>query len=352
MTRENVHPSVSRWLFVGLILVFIQVAIGGITRLTDSGLSITEWAIIQGTIPPLSLEEWEEAFEMYKEAAGKQFMSLHADMTLGEFKVIFFWEYFHRLWARMMGIVFLVPFLVFWRRKMIPPWLMKRLGVVILLASTAAVFGWIMVASGLNDDRRTWVSAYKLVAHLIIATSLFGYLFWTWLLAKGQRIVSDSKAILGNLPVYAVLLVLVQIILGGLMAGMKAGLVHPHYPVFVNGQAFFSTLFDRNEIGTNSFIDYEGSAFVKAWVQILHRGFAILLLITIFYLYKRMWKIEKMRRSAVNVLGVVVVQYVLGIVTVIGSIGKIPVAWGVLHQGVALILWINLLFIYFISRKD
>ena len=168
------------WLLIGVIMVFVQIVVGGITRLTDSGLSITEWAVIQGTIPPLNEAEWTAAFEQYKTAAKKQFESLHANMSLSEFKIIFFWEYIHRLWARLMGLVFLFPFLYFLWKKYLPKWLVKRLGVVIALAALEALMGWIMVKSGLNEDTRTWVSAYKLVAHLSIATILLGYLFWTW----------------------------------------------------------------------------------------------------------------------------------------------------------------------------
>jgi len=180
--NERVVRRVVRWwLVVGLVMVFFQVFIGGVTRLTDSGLSITEWAVIQGTLPPLNAGEWDVAFEKYKVSAKRQYESLHGDMTMSEFKVIFFWEYFHRLWARLMGFVFIIPFFYFLYKKWMPGWLLKRLGVVILLASAAATFGWIMVASGLNEDNRTWVSAYKLMTHLGIATVLFGYLFWTWL---------------------------------------------------------------------------------------------------------------------------------------------------------------------------
>lgn len=114
----NVARPVRIWLLIGLVMVFIQVVVGGITRLTDSGLSITEWAVIQGTMPPLNEAQWLDAFDKYKVAAKKQFESLHADMSLSEFKVIFFWEYIHRLWARLMGFVFIIPFLYFFDQEM------------------------------------------------------------------------------------------------------------------------------------------------------------------------------------------------------------------------------------------
>jgi cytochrome c oxidase assembly protein subunit 15 len=124
-----VHRPVRVWLFIGVFMVFMQVVIGGITRLTDSGLSITEWAVIQGTMPPTNVVEWEQAFTEYQVMAKKQFETLHADMTLSEFKVIYFWEYFHRLWARTMGFVFIFPFIFFlWKRGSYQR-LLKRLGI-------------------------------------------------------------------------------------------------------------------------------------------------------------------------------------------------------------------------------
>ena len=352
MKREKVHPLVSRWLLAGVVLVFFQVAIGGITRLTDSGLSITEWAVIQGTLPPLNDEEWENAFNLYKEAAGKQYMSLHADMTLSEFKVIFFWEYFHRLWARMMGFVFIIPFLIFMRRKMIPRWLLLRLGVVIALASAAAVFGWIMVASGLNDDNRTWVSAYKLVIHLMIATSLFGYLFWTWLLSLGKGAVPGIRPDVRVLAVWTLFLVLVQIVLGGLMAGMKAGLIHPHFPVFINGQAFFKALTDFQQLNAESIVNYEANLFVKSWVQLLHRIGAYVLVILVVIVGSRLLKTHGHKRLGKVLFGMIGLQFILGVITVVSSIGQIPVLWGAVHQMVALILWITLLYTFYISRDS
>ena len=170
----------------GIVLVFVQVNIGGITRLTDSGLSITEWEVIKGTLPPLNDGAWDTAFEKYKKHATKNFESMHGgeDMSMSEFKVIYFWEWFHRFWARSIGFVFLFPFIFFVFKKWLPTWLIKRLGIVVLFAALSAVFGIIMVYSGFNDDTRTWVSAYKLLGHLSLACLTFGYLFWTWLKVK------------------------------------------------------------------------------------------------------------------------------------------------------------------------
>ncbi|MEM8528215.1 MAG: COX15/CtaA family protein [Bacteroidota bacterium] len=343
----KVRKAVRTWLFIGLVMVFVQVVVGGITRLTDSGLSITEWAVIQGTLPPMNEVEWSEAFELYKVAAKKQYESLHADMTLSEFKVIFFWEYIHRLWARTMGLVFIIPFLFFVVAKWIPKWLMKDLGIVVGLAALAATFGWIMVASGLNEDNRTWVSAYKLVAHLSIATSVFSYLFWTYLKANQPRVkVSQSLGKLRKTAWAVTVLLLIQIIFGGLMAGMKAGLIHPYFPMFVEGDRLMSAL----NAGNADLVNYESSASVKAWVQIVHRTTAYLLTGLIVWFFIKLMKEHlpaRLRRANYVMLGLIGVQFLLGVLTVINSFGSIPVGYGVMHQGVALLLLISMLYIIF-----
>lgn len=345
--NQTIKRPVRIWLLIGLVMVFFQVVIGGVTRLTDSGLSITEWAVIQGTLPPLNQAEWEAAFELYKQAAKKQFETLHADMTLSGFKVIFFWEYFHRLWARLMGFVFIIPFFFFLWKKWMPRWLLQKLGLVILLAIAAATFGWVMVASGLNDDTRTWVSAYKLSVHLGIATTLFGVLFWTWLRAR-QPIVPHLEFPRLKRRVWAIALVLfVQIIFGGLMAGMRAGLIHPHFPAFVEGEKLWGALTASGELSADEIINYEPSQFPKALVQILHRGAAYLLsfLIVVFYFKIRKREVgRKLRLGAQMMMGMLVIQFVLGVSTVINSVGRIPATWGVLHQAGALLLLVTVLY--------
>ena len=335
------------WLLIGVVMVFMQVVIGGVTRLTDSGLSITEWAVIQGTIPPLNQAEWEEAFELYKVKAKKQYETLHADMSLSEFKVIFFWEYFHRLWARLMGFVFIIPFFFFLYKKWIPSWLLRRLGVVIFLAALAASFGWIMVKSGLDAENRTWVSAYKLIIHLSIATTLLGYLFYTWV--KGSRTTLGTKEWqpLRKMSWMVMGVLFIQIVLGGLMAGMRAGLVHPYFPFFVEGDRLLAALQSSSALDASAIVDYEVSASVKAWVQIFHRATAYLLTAVVIYFF------FQLRRSGVPkalqmgnwiMLGMIGVQFLLGILTVMNSFGRIPITYGVLHQAGALVLLCVLLY--------
>ncbi len=348
-TFKPLPRAVRIWLLAGVIMVFFQVVLGGITRLTDSGLSITEWAVIQGTLPPLSTAEWEEAFAKYKEAARKQYETLHRGMSLQEFKYIYFWEYVHRLWARLMGVVFMLPFLWFFWKNLLPKWLLKRLAIVILLASLAAVFGWIMVKSGLHNDQRTWVSAYKLVIHLSIATILFGYLFWTWLLAARPPAVRFPKQpYFRRLAWLVVSLIGAQIALGGLMAGMRAGLIHPHFPLFIRGSAFWEALTTTSDLHWQRFVDYEPARAIKAVVQLLHRAMAWGLLV-----FAAIWHVKLRRLQAPMLLaersrwlyGMLIVQFSLGIITVINCVGRVPVFWGVVHQGGALLTLAAALFL-------
>lgn len=349
MTTRTIEPrgiakSVKVWLFIGLFMVFIQVLVGGITRLTDSGLSITEWAVIQGTIPPLNEVEWQVAFDKYKVAAKKQYETLHADMTLSEFKVIFFWEYIHRLWARTMGFVFLFPFIYFLWKKQLPRWMVKGLGIVVVLAAIEALMGWIMVASGLNNDDRTWVSAYKLVAHLTIAAILFAYLFWIWLRAVQPKTADHHLANLKRWSWGLTTLVLIQIVFGGLMAGMRAGLIHPYFPFFVEGERFLSAL---STTDVSNVVNYEPSISIKAWVQVLHRSTAYLLVIlSVIYVYKSLKQSisQRLRLANYMLITLLISQFILGVLTVINCFGSVPILYGSLHQGLALILLITYVF--------
>jgi len=348
--KNPISKAVQIWLFIGVAMVFIQVVIGGVTRLTDSGLSITEWAVIQGTIPPLNEGEWITAFEQYKVAAKKQYETLHADMTLSGFKVIYFWEFFHRLWARTLGFVFLFPFLYFLWKKQIPNWLLKRLGITVGIAAIVATFGWIMVASGLNNDNRTWVSAYKLVGHLSLATILFGYLIWTWFMAR-QPIRTDDHLIKFKKLGWGIAGVLmIQIIFGGLMAGMRAGLIHPYFPFFVEGERLLSTL-NGNAV---DIVDYEGSASIKAFVQILHRSTAYILSGMIIYFFVKIRKVKISTQLGLGnnlLLGMLSIQFLLGILTIVNCFGKVPLVYGAMHQAGALILLAILLYVNFQFKK-
>ena len=337
------------WLWIGVILVLGQIILGGITRLTNSGLSITEWNILAGSIPPMNLQEWETAFKQYQVFASKQFNALHADMTLEEFKLIFFWEFIHRLWARTMGLIFIFPFIYFLFKQYISKDLLRRLLVVIILAALAAIFGWIMVASGLNNDKRTWVSAYKLVIHLTLGATLFAYLFWT---ALEVSIISKPIVInqfLFNYGWFVIVLIFIQIMFGGLMAGMHAGLIYPHLSILSAPNTFKALL--SGNINYQSIIAYESDIKIKAIVQILHRVMAYIVAASIIYYFIRARVEKSLRPPSTFFLVLLLIQICLGLITITHCIGSVPVFWGVIHQFFALILLGTGLYNIFLLRK-
>lgn len=332
------------WMVLGLVMIFLQITIGGVTRLTGSGLSITKWDIVMGTIPPLNAEAWEAAFELYRETP--QYKRINAGMSLGEFKFIYFWEYLHRLWARLMGFVFIIPFIIFLRKKWIDPGIIRMLLTVVLLAGMVGVFGWIMVASGLID--RPWVNAYKLSIHLSLALVVYGYLLWTILTAinNGVHLLNSNLY-----PVVRLFLVLlcIQIFLGGLMSGLKAALVYPTWPD-MGGSWIPDVLLSRNAWSVDNFVDYESSPFLSALVQTLHRLIGYLLFINGLYIFFRMVQSERTRLFkglSWVLISLLIIQIVLGVSVLLQSIGSIPVLYGVLHQAVAILLLTMAIFLFY-----
>ena len=338
----NYSAAVKVWLIVGLFMIFVQIIVGGITRLTGSGLSITKWEIVTGTMPPLNAVQWEEAFELYK--ATPQYEKINKGMSMSEFKFIYFWEYIHRFWARLMGFVFAIPFFIFWTRRKLDKPLMRRLGIVVLLAAIVASFGWIMVASGLID--RPWVNAYKLTMHLSLAILLYSYLLWTTFKVIYPKPVVFHNKLLKKTGIIFTVLLAVQIILGGIMSGMKAGLIFPTWPD-MNGEMLPSILLNNQEWNVDNFVNYDTSAFMPALIQLAHRSVAYLLTFMGLWLFFKGLKSAKTRlqKSTMYVLvTMLVIQVLLGILTLINCIGTIPVGLGVFHQGGAILLLTAVLF--------
>ena len=325
-------------------MVFVQILVGGVTRLTGSGLSITRWDIVTGTIPPLNDMAWEEAFDLYKQTP--QYQKINRGMEMSEFKYIFFWEYFHRLWARTMGFVFLIPFFFFLLKGYIRKETLRNLGVVVSLAAAAALFGWIMVASGLVN--RPWVNAYKLTIHLALGISLFIYLFYTFIKERGfttELIPNKWRRVMTTLFILAI----IQVCLGGMVSGMKAALNYPTWPM-MNGEWIPGVLLDNTHWNIDSFLLYDQGGFMAAFVQLVHRSLAYLLFVSV------MWFVIQWIRSRPKeshwvpycLVGIIVVQVLLGIFVLLGSKGSIPVLYGVLHQGVGILF---LTFLFYIRLK-
>jgi len=345
------------WLFIGLVMVFIQVVVGGITRLTESGLSITKWEVVRGTLPPFTDDAWIHEFELYKETP--QYKEINEGMSLDDFKFIYFWEYIHRFWARIMGFVFLIPFLWFLAKGYLDRPILTKLGWVVLLALLAATFGWIMVASGLVE--RPWVNAYKLSLHLCIAFAVYTMLLWTYLFAKDERIVLPSVDLNGfSRLVYIYLALLIfQIFMGGVISGMKAAVVFPTWPD-MNGSYLPAVIFDINQWNAENFNSYDKNLFMPALVHFIHRGTAyILFLVGIYLVYRIFGLIKtgdakevyvKFKSLGIIIFGVLMSQVLLGIITVVSSKGEIPVLWGVLHQAGGLLLLTTVVYTIFVLR--
>ena len=333
---------VRNWIILGLVMIFFQIVIGGITRLTGSGLSITKWEIVTGVVPPLTAEDWNYEFELYKETP--QYKKINEGMSMRQFKFIYFWEYIHRLWARSMGFVFLIPFLVFWRigylhsRK-----LRKQLIIVFLLAGLVGMFGWIMVASGLND--RPWVSAYKLSIHLSLALLVLSYLYWIFLdHFKGR---SEDRKVPGLLLILLVALS-VQIVLGGMMSGLKAALVYPDWPYYSESLVFPLALLQEDIWQWDHVINYEDSALMPSLIQFLHRSLGYIVAGIVGWLTYRYNKGFRLTRFNILLL-LVLLQVMLGIIILINSVGTIPVLYGVLHQAMAIFLLMSVLYNYYLG---
>ncbi|MFM2226649.1 MAG: hypothetical protein RJA07_2851 [Bacteroidota bacterium] len=339
MEHTKLNKYVGYWLLTGCVMILIQVVLGGITRLTGSGLSITEWNAILGFIPPLNDAQWMAAFEKYK--ASSQFHLINSTMDISGFKQIFFWEYFHRLWARGIGAVFMIAFVFFvikgWLNKKIIPHLL----VLFVLGAVQGFVGWLMVSTGLKD--RAWVTPFSLTAHLLMATLTFAYLIWVYvdMFLQKENIQAGSKtiAILNGL----IFLCAFQMMLGGFMAGTHAATFFRTWPM-MNGVYIPQNVYNSSVGLENNFLDN------PAFIQFFHRNLAYALSIFIVWF----WYANK---STINIRSfkllpvMIVLQVCLGILTLLYTTDKVPVVLGVAHQLGALVLLTLLLITRFRLKK-
>lgn len=315
-----------------------MVIVGGITRLTGSGLSITEWKVVTGTIPPLNETQWNEAFEKYKRIP--QYKLVNTDFTLHDFKFIYFWEYIHRLIGRLMGIVFIIPFFYFLVKKQIDKSLMPKLIIMFLLGAWQGFLGWYMVKSGLTENVR--VSHIRLAIHLINAFITFGYIFWVALgLIFPERERGAAPKKFKRLSWSLLIVVTIQIIYGAFVAGTKAGYVYNTYPKMGDEWMASSVSFALQKNGTASLINNLAS------VQFIHRWFAFIVLSLVIYLHIAMKKTQanEFQQRAIHYCGMaVVIQILLGIFTLLYSV---PVWLGVTHQIGAFFLFASTIYLLF-----
>lgn len=315
------NKKVIYWLFTGCFLIFIMVVVGGITRLTDSGLSMTDYKLITETIPPLNEEAWNAEFERYKQFP--EYQKLHSHFELEDFKQIYFWEWFHRFIGRFIGIVFIIPFLYFLFTKQLSSSTIKKSLILLALGAFQGFLGWYMVKSGLVDIPA--VSHYRLAAHLVTAFLTFAYTFWVALdlIYPKREIVNTSFR---NLVRWGMVILLLQIIWGAFVAGLDAGLIHNTWPLMNEGKIIHETVYIEQEPLWRNFI--EG----KSGVQFVHRylaWFVVGIIGLIWYRSKKL-SLNSLQHKAIDFLLVMVfVQFLLGIFTLLYAV---PLWLGVAHQ--------------------
>lgn len=335
--------AVAWWVLLGVVMLMIQVLLGGITRLTGSGLSITEWKPILGALPPMNDADWNEAFEKYKQIA--QYKQLNSFFGLADFKSIYFWEWFHRLWARLIAVAFVIPFAFFIYKKMIKKEMINGLAILFLLGLLQGLVGWIMVMSGLKDSELVYVSHYKLAIHFILAMGIICYALWfvLQLLVPKEKLIVDSS--IRKYYWWMIGLLTVQLIYGAFMAGLKAGPYAPTWPD-INGKFFpeYQHHVSNIAIFDNPFI-----------IHFIHRGLAYIIAFAVIYGW---WKFRSshpaslFNRTRWLLPDLSLLQVVLGIFTVLNSSDTKTLVWlGTAHQFVAMLLLLSLVWVVYIVRS-
>lgn len=331
LKTKNYGPVIV-WLLTGCFLVYCMVMVGGITRLTNSGLSMVEWTPA-GSLPPLSEKEWQIQFEKYMQSP--EFKIINYNFDISDFKKIFWWEFIHRMLGRAIGLVFTIPFLFFWIKKKFPEKFIGKAIILLCLGTMQGLVGWFMVKSGLVKNPH--VSHYRLALHLFTALMLFGYTFWLALdLIYPQREKIGGGTI-KKMAATFIILIIIQIIFGGFVAGLKAGYLYPTFP----------------KMG-NEWVPRETFAFSPYWkiftenhtgVQFIHRCIAFLILffcVIIFFMSKKAPLTSLQKRLLRSILLIVILQFCLGIFTIIFHV---PVVIAVLHQAGAFVLFGAALFL-------
>lgn len=335
-TQDKNRRAVGYWLLFMTLMVFLMVIVGGATRLTESGLSMVEWRPVTGTLPPLSTEAWQEEFGKYQQSP--EYKLRNQGMSLEEFKGIFYWEWGHRLLGRLIGLFFALPLLWFWVKGRIPEGYKPTLLVLLLLGGSQGLLGWYMVMSGLVDEPA--VSHYRLAAHLSLALLIMAALLWTALSLLNPTPEKPSPK-LKMLSHTAMLVLILQIIMGAFVAGLKAGLIYNQWPLM--GEGFVPEgLFALEPVWRN-FLEN------AVTVQFDHRiGAYILSVITLLVFWQARTASPVLKSASLYLLLAVTLQMLLGIITLLFVV---PVLWGTAHQGGGAIVLASLVYLMHIQRK-
>ena len=359
MPERNYQKWIATWLLIGVAMIIIQVLLGGITRLTGSGLSIAEWKPLLGAIPPMNEKSWNAAFELYKQKASGQFTSMNADFTLSDFKAIYFWEWMHREWGRFMGLVFAAGFGFFIIKNAFKKEMVMPLVVLFVLGGLQGAIGWIMVQSGLNEND-THVNHIRLAIHFIAALGLLCYVLW---FALGLLISEEKRYFDPKLRRYTVIItgiLVVQLMYGAFMAGLKAAPAAPTWPkineswMVENPQSFGANTYQGGHIYTDN----------PLMIHLIHRTIAYVLFFAIIAWFG--WALMAankegkplLKKAATWPFVLVILQVLLGIYTVLAAPQMTGSRFGTFellaesHQLVAMFLLMSLVAnLYVLKRK-
>jgi heme a synthase len=340
---KGARRGIRLWLVALFLLVATMIAVGGLTRLTDSGLSITEWRPVTGALPPMSVEEWQSEFDKYRTIPEYQLQN--KGMSLEEFKVIYWWEWGHRQLGRVIGLVWAVGFLGFAVARQIPPGWTGRLFLLGGLGGLQGAIGWWMVASGLEGDMVD-VASYRLAVHLGLAFVILGFLAWyVFLLGRSEAELMTARrgreAKLFSLSTGLMHFAFLQIVLGALVAGIDAGRAFPTWPL-MNGQFFPADAFYVPDGQGGSLPVWHAFFENPGLVQFIHRmsGYLLFVFAVVVWLRGRRSAYQATQMAFHQVMAMMVVQMVLGIATVL-TVAHVHVA--ITHQIGAVILWVLIL---------
>lgn len=330
MPRDDIAPAptaadrrVALWLLICCSMIFVMVVIGGITRLTESGLSITEWKPISGIIPPLSEAQWQAEFDLYQRIP--EYQQINRGMTLEEFKGIFWWEFIHRVWGRLIGVVFLVPFVWLLLRREVRREMIPHMIALFVLGGLQGTLGWYMVSSGLAE--RTDVSQYRLTAHFLLALAIFSYALWLALalLRRGAPADPSAARLRAHLWLTALSIAL-TLTFGGFVAGLNGGLVYNSFPL-MGGRLLPADAF---QTPWSPFED-------PVTAQFIHRWLAIASVVLAIGLWLRRGTVRATTAKPILLLAAMaVIQAGLGIATLLLIV---PIPLAAAHQAGAVVLW-------------
>ena len=310
MIDQNKNKYILNWLLLITLLVAIMIIVGGLTRLTDSGLSITKWELISGIIPPFTSDQWERLFSLYKKIP--EFKLINSSLTLNEFKVIFWWEYIHRLLGRIIGLFYILPLIYFTYKKMLKKNSLFLLYFIFFLVCLQGFIGWYMVTSGLTE--RTDVSHYRLSAHLTMAFIIFILLLWSYLKYKYKKNSVLPKKLPSYIPILFFVCVLVQISLGALVSGLDAAQIYQSWPLM--NESYFP-----NDSNIGDLISIN-SLETPSLVQFLHRNLAYLIFVFFCLIALTVLKNKNyfyLRNTIFLIFFALFIQIFLGVLTILSS---------------------------------